>query len=845
MLRFTLRSLFAHRRRASLTGLAVVLGVSMITGTLIFTATIDAAFHDLFGSSTKGAQVVVSSRQDIASAISAPADLPASLIRTIRRLPGVSAAQGQIEDNATIVGDNGRVLSTAGLPTLALSYLPAPFTGLDVIAGRRPIGSGEVAIDATTAAREHFHVGQTISIVTEQPVRRFRISGIVTLGSASLGGATVAVFDLGTARGLFDKPGRADSIYIAADHGVGAGSLLDEIRPLLDPQFVARTARAQTDVSANRISDQLTLLTGGLLAFGFVAVLVGAFVIFNTFSITVAQRAREFSVLRALGAMRRQVLLSVLAEAVMIGGLGSVLGLAGGLLAALLIHLVFNLAGLDLPSTGLVLRAGTAGIGIGVGVLVTLVAGVLPAIRATRNAPLESLLTSTAPRFGTARRWARLIVAALLIVVGLVVIFTGSGTTTARLQRSALGTVPVIVAVVLLGPLLVRALAGVVSWPSERGGRVVAKLARQNAVRNPARTALSASSLIIGLALVLFVTIYASGLRDSTRQIIRQSFIGDLTIQSQNSQTPIPAAVTQVAAGINGLQAISSLKSAPGRLGAAGNITAEAIDPTTIGQVYRFDWIDGSNATLTNLMPGQALLEQNTARAAHLAVGDRTTLVTETGVRIALQIAGIYSDRALLRGITLTQTQFNVDFDQPRLQDIFIKLAPGASRSGAASTVARALSAFPGVVVRSEHQLAAKVSGQVNQILILFYALLALSVVMSLLGIVNTLNLSVYERTRELGMLRAMGMTAGQARVLIRNEGLITAVIGSLVGVALGVFLAWVVIRSLSGEGLVFSAPWLQVLGVFAVGVLAGVLASILPARRAARLDVLAAIAHE
>jgi putative ABC transport system permease protein len=845
MLRFTLRSLISHRRRASLTGLAVVIGVSMITGTLVFTDTINAAFHDLFRSSSQGAQVVVSSRQNIASAISAPANLPASLITRFDQLPGVGAAEGQIDDTATIVGNNGKVIKTTGLPTLALSYMPAPFTGLRFITGVPPRGPGEVAIDATTAAREHFHVGQSISVVTNQPARPFRISGIVKLGDTSLGGATATVFDLHTAQSLFGKQGRVDTIYVAAAHGYTAPALLSFIRPLLGPQFVARTAQAAADTNANRISDQLTLLTGGLLAFGLIAVLVGAFVIFNTFSITVAQRVREFSVLRALGAMRRQVLSSVLTEAALVGAIGSVLGIGGGVLAALLIHLVFDGAGLNLPSTALVIRARTVLIGVGVGVLVTLVAGVLPAVRATRAAPLETLRESTAERFGNAERWTRLILAVLLTAGGLIVVFTGSGTTGARLQRSVLGAVPVIVAVLLVSPLLVRALAGIVSWPAERGGRVVAKLARQNAGRNPSRTALTAASLIIGLALVLFVTIYASGLRDSTRQIIHQSFIGDLTIQSQDGQSPIPAAASQATAGIENLQAVSSLKSAPARLGTAGDITAEGIDPTTIGQVYRFDWIDGSNTTLANLGPGQALVEQNTARAAHLHVGDHATLLTETGVRVPLQVTGIYSDRALLQGITLSQTQFNQVFDQPRLQDVFVKLGPGVNLASAEQTVAQALSSFPGVVVRSEHQLAAQVSSRVNSILILFYALLVLSIVMSLLGIVTTLNLSVYERTRELGMLRAMGMTAGQARVMIRNEGLITAVIGSLIGVVLGVFLAWVVTRSLSNEGIVFSPPWLQVVGVFAVGLLAGILASVPPARRAARLDVLAAIGHE
>ncbi|MDQ6607320.1 MAG: ABC transporter permease, partial [Actinomycetota bacterium] len=290
MLRFALRSLIADGRRAAMTALAVVVGVSMITGTFVFTDTINSAFRQLFSNASKGADLVVSSQQDITSAINAPANLPVSLIKKIRRLPGVSTAQGQISDVATIVGRGGRIVKSTGLPTLALSYLPPPFSGLTFAAGTRPSGPDEVAIDAATAQRQGYRVGDLVPIVTSQPVRRFRISGIASLGSASTGGATFAVFSLATARSLYGKAGRADIVYVAAAKGVTASTLLREVRPLLSPELVARTTQGQVDANASRVSAQLGILTGGLLAFGFLAVLVGAFVIFNTFSITITQR---------------------------------------------------------------------------------------------------------------------------------------------------------------------------------------------------------------------------------------------------------------------------------------------------------------------------------------------------------------------------------------------------------------------------------------------------------------------------------------------------------------------------------------------------------------------------
>ena len=665
MVRYTLRSLISHGRRASLTALAVVLGVSMITGTLVFTDTIKRSFDDLFHSSAQGATVIVSGRQDIASLDSTPADLPSSLVHTISHLTGVAAAAGEVSQSATIVGVNGKVLRTTGLPTLALSYMPAPFTGLRFASGAPPTGPHEVAIDSSAATREGFHVGDTATILTAQPAKTFRITGIVKLGSGTLGAATVAVFDLRTAQQLYSKPGRVDRIYVAAQPKVATRFLLSEISPLLSPQFVARTNAAQTSASARLITDQLGVLTGGLLAFGFVAVLVGAFVIFNTFSITVAQRVREFSVLRALGALRRQLLLAVLAEATIIGAIGAGIGLGAGLLAALLIHAVFNAVGLDLPSTGLVLRGRTVGIGLGVGVLVTIVAGILPAVRATQAPPLESLREGLAPTMWRYAWLLRLVAAVALAVTGVALILGGRGTLDHHLERGGVGALCLILGVLVLGPLIVRVLARVVSWPVERAGGIVPVLARENATRNPARTAVSASSLIIGLALVLFVMIYASGLRDSAHRIIDRTFVGDLTIQSQDGQSPIPAAATQAVTDVPGLLAVSSLKTAPGHLRGAGNIDVQGIDPTTIGQVYRFDWIHGSAATLAALQPGQALLEEDTARAAHLKLGARIRLITDSGVRLPLTVTGIYSDRALLTGIAISRAQFDQSFDQP------------------------------------------------------------------------------------------------------------------------------------------------------------------------------------
>jgi putative ABC transport system permease protein len=846
MLAFALRSLAARRRRAAMTTLAVTLGVSMIAGTFVFTDTIHAAFRQLFTDAAKGADAIVSSRQDITSPNSAPASLPDTIVRRIQELPGVSAVSGQVSDVATIVGRDGKVIKSAGAPTLAFSYVPPPFGGVTFVKGAPPRGPNEVALDEATASKQGYKVGDRVPIVTGQPERKFVIAGIARLGGASLGGATFAVFSIDAAQNLYLKRGRVDVIFAAGATGTKPATLVKEIRPLLPSEFVVRTARGQVDNDVKRIGDQLSILTGGLLAFGFIAIFVGAFVIFNTFSTTVAQRTHEFALLRALGATGRQVRRTVLVEAAAIGLVASLAGLLGGLLAAAGIKALFASLSFNLPSTSLTFQPRTALVGLAVGILVTLAAGLVPAIRATRVTPLEALRESVAPAAPSSWR-SRLTagLAALLGVAGLVLIFTSSGTTSQRLTTSALGALALVLAIVVSSPRVIGRLTKLVGWPLERRGRILGRLARENAARNPTRTAATASSLMIGLALVLFVTVYANGLRTSTSRIIDRTLIGDFTIESQDGISTIPAASARAVAVVPDVLAVSSLKTASARLAHQKRVTAAGVDPTTIGQVYRFDWIHGSPSTLASLQPGDAIVERDTARTTGLKVNDRVTVRTETGLRTSVTIRGIYKDQALLRGLALPLPAFDALFHQQRLQDVFVKLAPGADRSQAGAALDRALSSFPGVQARSQKQLKDEVSNRVNSVLVLFYALLAMSVLMSLLGIVNTLTLSVHERTRELGMLRAVGMTRGQTRTLIRDESVITAAIGALVGLLLGVFFAWIMTRALTSEGIVFAIPWGQVALLLALGLLAGVIAAAPPARRAAKLDLLAAIAHE
>lgn len=846
MIAFALRSLAARRRRAGLTALAVLLGVSMIAGTFVFTDTINAAFRQLFADSTKGADAVVSSRQNLSSSANGPATIPSSLARTIRRLPGVASAQGQISDVATVIGRDGKVIKRTGAFSLAVSYVPPPFAGFTIISGAPPAGPRQVAIDEGTARSQHFHVGDRVPIVTGQPVQTFRISGIVRVGGASLGGSTLAVFAQRAAQQLYSKLDRFDVIYVRAAPGTSAEAVSRAIRPLLGPELLVRTAQSQVEADLQRVSGQLRIVTAGLLAFGFISVFVGAFVIFNTFSITVAQRTRELGLLRALAATRSQVMMSVLVEAAAIGTIASIGGLFGGLGAAAAIRALFTSIGYGLPSTSLVLEPRTVIIGLLVGILVTVLAGAIPAARATRAAPLEAVRESELPPApGGWRPHLTTFFACLLGLAGLIAIFTSTGGTAARLSVSAGGSVALLLAVIILSPRAVRRLTGIVSWPLARGGRIFARLARENAARNPGRTAVSASSLTVGLALVLFVAVYANGLRASTDRIINHTLIGDFVVENQDGTSSIPAASARAVAAVPDVLDVSSLKSVDASLPGAHNVTAAGIDPTTISQVYTFDWVSGSQATLQDLTIGDVIVERSTAQSAHLKVGDRVVITSDTGLKSTVVVRGIYKDQALLRGFALPRTAFDQIFHQPRLSAVFVKLSPAANPVTSSASLDQALRQFPGVVARSQKQLRDEVGGRVNRILVLFYALLAMSVLMALLGIVNTLTLSIHERTRELGLLRAIGMTPRQAKAMIREESVITAAMGTLAGVVLGVFFAWVVTRALASEGVAFSLPWVQVLIVIAIGLTAGIVAAVSPARRAARIDVLSAIADE
>ena len=849
MTRLALRGLAARKLRTSLTIVAVLLGVTMIAGTFVLTDTIQKAFDEIFSASTKGADVVVSGRTQVETEFSMPRPLDQTVLDDIKSLPEVAQVAGQINDVAAVVGKDGKIVSTGGAPTIAATYMPKPFAPIGFTEGRAPRGEGEIALDAATADKEGFELGDEVTVATTAPKRPFKLVGLATIGqSTGLGGATFVVFDLVTAQALFDKRGKVDFAFVAARPGTTQTALQRKVAALLPPTAQVRTAAQEADKLGDDIREGLSFLTTGLLAFAFIAVLVGAFLIFNTFSITVAQRSRELALLRTLGASRRQVLNSVLLEALTIGLLGSILGIVAGLGFAKAINALFKALGIDLPTTSLVLESRTIIICLLVGTLVTLAGALAPALRATRVAPVEALREATAPTRG---RWARLTpwLAGGLILLGAGLVIAGllaeGGDTETKLLGAAGGAVILILGIALISPRFVGPAARIVAAPIERSTKLVGRLARENSTRHPGRTAVTSAALMVGLALVVFVTVFANGLRASIEDLIDRTLAGNIAVLHDDGFSPIPAAIGPAVAKVDGVEAVSAFRDTQARIkGVDGKFFTHAIEPSTVGAVYNFDWEDGSDEALRSLGDDGVLLEENTATKGKVEVGDRVDVTGPSG-SVELTVRGIYKDDALLEGISMTAAGFDRIVDQKRVSSVLVKTDGGASVPAVQKRVSQAISGFPEARARSQEELKEENADQVNQILGLFYALLAMSVIISAFGIVNTLTLSIFERTRELGLLRAVGMTRRDVRRMVRYESVITALFGALLGLLLGLFFAFVVIQALEGEGITFSLPIGQIVSLMVFAIVVGIVAAIFPARRASRLDVLRAISYE
>ena len=851
MLSVALKGLAQRKLRAVLTGLAVIIGVAMITGTYVLTDTISSAFDNIFQQSYKGADVVVTPKAIVTANNAGTPTIAASELQRIGSRADVAAASGQVTDDtgARLIDPSGKPIDTKGAPSLAFGVDPGQprFSLMTIDQGTLARGPTQVAIDGETAKEHGFHVGDTIGVQVDGAIRRFTISGTGSFGGASIGSATVAVFDVSTAQQLLGRNGNFDQIVASAKPGVSPAELTARIARDLPAGTQARTGSDEATAVAKDSGSDLNFVKYFLLAFAGIALFVGSFVIFNTLSITVAQRTRELATLRTLGASRRQVMRSVVAEAFVVGLGASILGILSGVGLAKGLNALFVALGAELPQAGMVLATRTIVVSLLVGTLVTVAASVLPARRASRVAPVTAVREGAAlPRTALGRR-ASLIGAVMgaLGVAGLATSLMADMATRPRIILMVVGLIATFIAVAALMPRIVRPLTRLIGGPLARVLGESGRLGTDNAMRNPGRTASTAAALMIGIALMTFVAVLGNGLRASDRNALKDQISATHVISKSDGFENLTPGTDRAAATAGGVEIVSGVRASTVKVG-ADEVAVNGVDPATIGSLYRFDWDRGSDATLTSLSGAGAVVSHDFAKDRHLSVGSPFTVQSASGATRTLRVAGTYLPKkfdSLMGPVVVTQTTFGSLV--PRASDALVLVRFAGTGDAGRAALTTALGAYPDGTVQTAAAFVESRAKGIDTLLNLLYVLLALSVVVSLFGMVNTLALSVIERTRELGLLRAVGMSRRQVRRMIRSEGVTTALIGAVMGLPIGIGLAALVTRALGDYDVGFSLPLVGLVTLTLMAIGAGILAAAAPGRRAARLDVLRALQYE
>ncbi|WP_328994599.1 ABC transporter permease [Kribbella sp. NBC_01245] len=885
MIRFALKGLLARKLRTALTAIGVVLGVSLISGTYVLTDSISSAFDSIFAENYRNTDVTITGKtafvpSDDGTVVAPP--FQAGLLPQVRELPEVGAASGSVVGSAQMIGRDGKAITTMGPPTLGFSVDAAQpqFNSLTLVSGVWPVAN-EVVIDTTTAQKQGFGVGDTIGIQARGAARQMRITGLVRFGEvASIGGATLAGFELGTAQLLFEKAGQLDQILIAAKQGVDSQQLVAAVERILPSATQVRTAEEQATQDSAGTTSFIGFLQTFLLVFGGIALFVGSFVIANSLSITIAQRTREFATLRTLGASRRQVLGSVVLEAFVTGLVSSVAGLFFGLAIATGLFKLFDSVGLSMPNNGLVFQTRTIVVAILVGVVVTVLASLRPAWRATRVPPIAAVREGATLAPGRLHRY-RPVGAAVLAVAGVACVLAGlfvdGLATRTLLSLLGAGVLLLFIGTALFSSRLVRPLAAVadpvarwavvvltvIAWPffllplwlirrlfrrpaafpGVLPDRPAVAIGGQNSRRDPARTASTAAALMIGLALVTLVATLGAGIIKPFEEAVDGIFSADYAITAQNNFSPLPPTV---AAAVSKVPSIAELTSVRGGQARAFDktISITAVDKTA-PELLRFDWRSGSQESLGQLEPDGAIINAEYADEHSLSLDSPLELELVTGEVVRLRVRGIFRPPAggsPFGSATMATTTFDGVSPQPQNIYTFVNMRGGVTPENTAALGA-ALTTFPNAKALTRDQFKKAQTDSVKGILNVLYVLLALSVLVSLFGIVNTLVLTVFERTRELGMLRAIGLTRGQVKRMIRQESVMTALIGAAIGIVLGLGLAALLAARL--DEITFTVPTGQLVIFAVVSVVVGIFAAIWPARRAARLNPLEALQYE
>jgi putative ABC transport system permease protein len=849
MLNVTIKGLLAHKFRLAATALAVLLGVAFMAGTLVLTATIGATFDGLYADIYAGTDVQVRSSESVdpgfGNEIRGP--VPESVLPTVQAVDGVRVAQGGVGGYAQFVGKDGKAVGnpSRGAPTLGFSWGDdEALSPLRLADGSPPVGPDQVVMDKATADKEKFVVGDTVAVLTQKGSTEFTISGITRFGDVdSPLGATLAVFELPTAQELFGFPGQFSQISVAGEDGVSQSELAERVQQVLPSGLEAITGQDLTEEQQSNTRDALGFFNTFLTTFAVIALFVGIFLIYNTFSIIVAQRTREMALLRALGASRRQVLGSVMIEAFVTGVVASAVGVVLGFGVAILLRSAMAAIGFDIPADGLTIEVDAVVIPMVVGVVITVLSAVFPARKASRIPPVAAMRDVAVDDSG--RSVGRVVAGAVMVLIGIGLTalgLVGDG----GFAAVGGGLAFTFLGVAVLGPIIAAPVAGVIGIPMRGIRGISGQLARENARRNPKRTSATAAALMIGVGVVVAIIVLAASATTSIRSTVDKGFVGDFVVASNAGfQGGLSPEVASALAEQPGLAVVTEMRQTPAQVDGSGTFLP-GVDPATFGDIADPGVTAGSLSDLSEL--GTIGVDAQTAKDKDWVLGDTVeVLFPDTGTQ-QLKIVVLYDDSnvaggSYVVGLPTYEANVLVQLDS----SIFVKLAPDTSIEQGRAAIEAVTDGYPNADVQTKTEFADSIVGQITQLLVLIYVLLLLAIIIALIGIVNTLALSIFERTRELGLMRAVGMSRRQMRTAVRYEAVIIALLGTLLGLVLGLGFGIALVTALTEESASsgLTIPVGQLIVVIVLAVIAGIISAILPARRASQLNILQAIQTE
>ena len=850
MLHTTWKSLLGHKFRFVATALAVTLGVAFTAGTLVLTDTIRTTFDNLFANVYQGTDAVVRAKAAFEGPPGAGTQrgrVDAALVDTVRGVEGVAAAEGDVGGYARLIGKDGQALGNpaTGAPALGLSWTENnALNTFTLVSGAAPSRDDEVVIDRKSARDGDLNVGDTTTVLVTGPPQRVRIAGIARFGNAdSPGGATIVAFKRAVAQRLIGEPGKYDSVSVLAAPGVSETELVRRLSGVLPAGTEALTGAAITAETQSQMADAFQFFNTFMLIFAVIALLVGAFMIFNTFSITVAQRTRENGLLRALGASRRQVLGSVILEALAVGVLASALGIAAGFAVAFGLKTLLTAVGFGIPTTSLVFRPTTVVISVAVGVGITVLAALSPARKAAKVAPIAAMQEGVVSSTGYGSK-QRVFVGAGVLGLGVAALLIGLFRDVEQpVAIVGAGALLVFFGVSILGRTISLPLSRALGAPLPRLRGITGALARENAMRNPKRTAASASALMIGVGVVGLITIFVSSAKASMDAAVDRAFTGDIVVDPGAGMFGgVDPGLAKRLGTLPEVDSAAALRAGVAQV-AGSAVLVQATDPQTAVDLMKVSPISGSPTALGRDSIG---LYKDVAEQKGLELGDPVPVVFKDSDTRSLRLALIYGENRQAGNYLLGTQAYEANFTNRLDSKVLVKRAAGVSPEAALTAVKQVAQDYPGAKVLDRAQFKAEQTKFLDQLLRLVYALLGLAILIALLGIANTLALSIFERTRELGLLRAVGMTRSQLRSAIRWESVIIALQGTVLGLLIGLFFGWALVTALSDEGIsVFRIPYASLAIVVVLAAVAGMAAAVPPSRRAAKLDVLRAVVTE